>query len=325
MKFTADVRTHQGAHMEHRQIRGEGLARGLGWFSIGLGLAEMASPQSVAQLVGIEDGARTRALIRGYGARELANGVAILSQPDARWLWARVAGDVVDLSSLAAALQRDAGDHRKVALGLASVAGVMVADIVAARRLGSVSNGAVRPPARKDNTVRVSKTFTINRSREEVYGFWRQLDNLPRFMTHLESVELLGNRRSRWTARGPGGMKVAWEAETIEDTPNRSISWRSLPDSQIQNRGTVRFDRAPGNRGTELRVLLEYSPPGGRAANMLVKLIGQSPEQVIQEDLRRLKQLLETGEIPTSSGSSNLMRPAQPTGYGEPSMAGGRR
>jgi uncharacterized membrane protein len=310
--------------MEHTQIRGEGLARGLGWFSIGLGLAEMASPQSVAQLVGIEDGVRTRALIRGYGARELANGIAILSQPDAKWLWARVAGDVVDLSSLGAALQRDQVDARKVALGLASVASVMVADIVAARRLGS-ANESFRLARRKDNTVRVSKTFTINRSREEVYGFWRQLDNLPRFMTHLESVEVLGNQRSRWVARGPGGVKVAWEAETIEDTPNRSISWRSLPGSQIENRGTVRFDRAPGNRGTELRVLLEYAPPGGRAANTLVKMIGRSPEQVIQEDLRRLKQLLETGEIPTSSGSSSLMQPTQPTGHGEPRATGGRR
>ena len=309
--------------MERRQIRGDGLTRGLGWFSIGLGLAEMAAPQSVAQLVGIEDGARTRAMIRGYGARELANGLAILSQPDARWLWARVAGDVVDLSSLAAALQRDESDVRKVAFGLASVAGVMVADIVAARRLGSGSLGA-RSERRKDNTVRVSKTFTIRRSREDVYGFWRQLDNLPRFMTHLESVELLGNQRSRWVARGPGGFRVAWEAETIEDAPNRSISWRSLPGSQVENRGTVRFDRAPGNRGTELRVLLEYAPPGGRTADLLVKMIGQSPEQVIQEDLRRLKQLLESGEIAASSGSSSVLQAAQPTEYGEPVMAGGR-
>jgi uncharacterized membrane protein len=313
----------RGAHMERRQIRGDGLARGLGWFSIGLGLAEMAAPQSVAQLVGIEDGARTRAMIRGYGARELANGLAILSRPDARWLWARVAGDVVDLSSLAAALQRDESDVRKVAFGLASVAGVMVADIVAARRLGSGSLGA-RSERRKDNTVRVSKTFTIRRSREDVYGFWRQLDNLPRFMTHLESVELLGNQRSRWVARGPGGFRVAWEAETIEDAPNRSISWRSLPGSHVENRGTVRFDRAPGNRGTELRVLLEYAPPGGRMADLLVKMIGQSPEQVIQEDLRRLKQLLESGEIAASSGSSSVLQAAQPTEYGEPVMAGGR-
>jgi uncharacterized membrane protein len=323
-----DARLIKGVHMEHTQIRGEGLARGLGWFSIGLGLAELASPQSVAQLVGIEDGARTRALIRGYGAREIANGVAILSQPDARWLWARVAGDVVDLSSLVAALQRPGEtDRRKgrVALSLASVAGVMVADIFAARQLGSGSAGSLRQEKRKDNTVRVSKTFTINRSREEVYGFWRQLDNLPRFMTHLESVELLGNQRSRWTARGPGGLKVAWEAEMIEDAPNRSISWRSLPGSQVENRGTVRFDRAPGNRGTELRVLLEYAPPGGRAANMLVKMIGQSPEQVIQEDLRRLKQLLETGEIPTSTARSRTTQPAQPKGHGEPRAAGGRR
>src|SRR5919197_6351673 len=102
MKFTRCENSSEGVHMRHTQVRGEGLARGLGWFSIGLGLAEMASPQSVAQLVGIEDGERTRALIRGYGAREIANGIAILSQPDAKWLWARVAGDVIDLSSLAA-------------------------------------------------------------------------------------------------------------------------------------------------------------------------------------------------------------------------------
>ena len=148
--------------MEHMQIRGDGLAKGLGLFSIGLGLAEIAAPQSVAQLVGIEDGARNRAVIRGYGARELVNGLAILSQPDARWLWARVAGDVVDLSSLVSALQREGSDVRKVAFGLASVAAVMVADIVAARRLGSGSPRA-GSGKRKDNTVRVSKTFTISR------------------------------------------------------------------------------------------------------------------------------------------------------------------
>lgn len=309
--------------MEHTQVRGDGLAKGLGWFSIGLGLAEMASPQSVAQLVGIDDGERTRTVIRGYGAREIANGLAILAQPDSRWLWTRVAGDVLDLSSLAAALQRDDVDRGKVAFGLVSVAGVMVADIVAARQLGSAPD---RVRARqKDNTVRVSKTFTVNRSREEVYAFWRQLENLPRFMTHLESVEVLGNQRSRWTARGPAGVRLSWEAETIEDSPNRSISWRSLPGSQIDNRGTVRFDRAPGNRGTELRVQLEYAPPGGRAVNTLAKLIGRSPEQVIQEDLRRLKRLLETGEIPTSSGSTSILQPAQPTGYSEPRAAGGWR
>lgn len=309
--------------MAQTYARGDGLAKGLGWFSIGLGLAEMASPQAVAQLVGIDDGDRTRAVIRGYGAREIANGLAILAQPDAKWLWTRVAGDVVDLSSLAAALQRNDANRGKLAFGLASVAGVMVADIVAARQLGAAPAGTAA--RRKDDTVRVSKTFTINRSREEVYQFWRQLDNLPRFMTHLESVEILGAARSRWTARGPGGFTVSWEAEMIEDSPNRSISWRSLPGSRIENRGTVRFERAPGNRGTELRVLIEYAPPGGRAASMLLKLIGEAPEQMIQEDLRRLKQLMETGEIPTSSGSSSIMQPAQPTGYAPPRAAGGRR
>src|SRR5947208_2362111 len=247
MQFTRDARTHQGVHME-QQTRGEGLARGLGWFSIGLGLAEIASPQSVAQLVGIEDGTRTRALIRGYCAREIANGVAILSQPDARWLWARVAGDVVDLSSLAATLQRPDTEARRgrVAFGLASVAGVMVADIVAARQLGSGSADSLRQDKRKDNTVRVSKTFTINRSREEVYGFWRKLDNLPRFMTHLESVELLGNNRSRWTARAARSRRaMANRARQEEDDESHLLdgNWARRSTGRARAEGDQRARR----------------------------------------------------------------------------------
>ena len=304
------------------------LAKGLGWFSIGLGLAELAAPASVAQAIGVRDDNDARSLLRTYGAREIANGVAILGSGanDPEWLWTRVAGDVLDLATMGAALRRnDGADARKLALGMASVAGVLVADMIAARRLGR-ENGRtniaeMRP--RQRTSIRVSKTFTINASPEEVYSFWRQLDNLPRFMRHLESVEPLGGRMSHWVARGPAGMRVQWDAEMIEDTPQR-ISWRSLERADVPNSGTVEFRPAPGDRGTELRVRLQYDPPGGKAAKWFARLFGEEPGQQLYEDLRRVKSLIETGEVAQTPGSSSVFQPAQPL-PGRRRAAGGRR
>ncbi|HTI36557.1 MAG TPA: SRPBCC family protein [Vicinamibacterales bacterium] len=303
------------------------LAKGLGWFSIGLGLAELAAPASVARLIGVRDDEAARRLLRAYGARELANGVAILGSgaDDAEWLWTRAAGDVLDLATMSAAIRRNDGtDVRKLALGMASVAGVMVADVIAARGL-SQTNGqdrVTRMRPRQRTSIRVSKTFTINAQPDEVYSFWRQLDNLPRFMRHLESVEPLGGRMSHWVARGPAGMRIGWDAEMIEDTPQR-ISWRSLDRADVSNSGTVEFRPAPGDRGTELRVRLQYDPPGGRAAKWFAKLFGEEPEQQLHEDLRRVKSLIETGEISQTPGSSSVFHPAQPSAARR--AAGGRR
>ena len=304
------------------------LAKGLGWFSIGLGLAELAAPASVAQLIGVRDDDRTRNVLRAYGARELANGSAILGSgaDDPEWLWTRVAGDVLDLATMGAALRDgNRADGRKLAVGMASVAGVLAADVMAARRLGRENGPArmadLRP--RQRTTVRVSKTFTINAPPDEVYSFWRQLENLPRFMRHLESVEPLGGRITHWVARGPAGMKVEWDAETIEDTPQR-ISWRSLDQADVPNSGTVEFKPAPGDRGTELRVRLQYEPPGGKAGKWFAKLFGEEPGQQLYEDLRRVKSLIETGEIARTPGSSSAFQPAQPWARGR-RRRGGRR
>jgi uncharacterized membrane protein len=303
------------------------LAKGLGWFSIGLGLAELAAPASVAQMIGVRDDSDARTLLRTYGLREIANGAAILGSggDDAEWLWTRVAGDVLDLATLGAALRRPGEtDGKKLAFGVASVAGVFVADVIAARRLGRQNGRAnvteMRP--RQRTSVRVSKTFTINASPDEVYSFWRQLDNLPRFMRHLESVEPLGGRISHWTARGPAGMRVQWDAEMIEDTPQR-ISWRSLERADVPNSGSVEFRPAPGGRGTELRVRLQYDPPGGKAGKWFAKLFGEEPAQQLYEDLRRVKSLMETGEVAQTPGSSSVLQPAQP--YAGRRAAGGRR
>jgi len=158
--------------------------------------------------------------------------------------------------------------------------------------------------------VRVERAATINRPIEEVYNFWRNFQNFPRFMRHVESVEILGERFSRWRAKGPAGMTVEWEAEMIEDRDDW-IAWRSMEGADVQNSGSVRFQRAPGVRGTEVRVQLEYYPPAGALGRGIAWLFGEEPAQQIADDLRRAKQLLETGEIPLSEGPG-LWRPAQP-------------
>jgi uncharacterized membrane protein len=144
-----------------------------------------------------------------------------------------------------------------------------------------------------------------------VYGYWRNFSNFPQFMRHLKQVDVVDDRRSRWTAKAPAGMSVQWDAEIFEDREGEWIAWRSLPGSQIENRGSVAFTPAPGARGTEVRVRLEYRPPAGRFGRAVAMLFGEEPEQQVREDLRRFKQLMETGEIPLSDGPS-MWRPAQP-------------
>ena len=149
--------------------------------------------------------------------------------------------------------------------------------------------------------VKVVKAITINRPADELYRFWRNFENLPRFMRHLESVKVEGNR-SHWVARAPAGFTVSWDAEIINAQVNTLIAWRSLEGSQVSTAGSVHFSPAPGNRGTEVRVTLKYDPPAGKLGSMIAKLFGEEPGQQIDEDLRCFKQLTEAGEIPSTRG-----------------------
>ncbi len=145
--------------------------------------------------------------------------------------------------------------------------------------------------------ARVERTVTILRSPEELYARWRDLAHLPELMAHLESVTPIDDKRSRWVARGPGGTRVAWEAEITADEPGRLIAWRSVDGADIENAGSVRFTEAPGGRGTEVKVLLSYELPAGRLGEAAVSWLGESGDQEVREDLRRFKQQMETGEI----------------------------
>ena len=145
--------------------------------------------------------------------------------------------------------------------------------------------------------VKLDKTVPIDRSPEEIYRFWRDFENLPRVMDHLRSVRTIDERRSHWVAKAPAGLNVEWDAEIIEDVENRRISWRSLEDADVDSQGTVTFEPAADGHGTVVRLSLEYQPPGGKAGKVFAKLFGEEPNQQIDEDLRRLKRMLETDEI----------------------------
>jgi uncharacterized membrane protein len=154
--------------------------------------------------------------------------------------------------------------------------------------------------------IRVDQAITISQPRADVYRFWRNLSNLPRFMNHVESVREIDSQRSHWCVKAPAGRQVEWDAIIHNEVEGELIAWRSLPGAEVDSAGTVMFKDAPGGRGTELRVELQYNPPGGALGAVLAKLWGEEPSQQVHEDLLRLKQILEAGEVPTTTG--------QPTG-----------
>ena len=256
----------------------ETVAVGLGWFSIALGIAELAAPHSVARMIGVTPTDRTVALLRGYGAREVGAGLAILAQPNnPAWLWSRVAGDAVDLASLGAAMREPSTDRGKTAFATASVLAVTALDVWCAqqlareRRTGVYSDRrAAGTAATRDRRVRIVEAVTINQPIERVEERWSSLESMP------ESLRSL-NRMSN-------------------GSDERSI---------------VEFRQAPGGRGTEVRVEIEYTPRGGVIGAAMARVLGGDPTGQVRHDLRRFKQILETGEVVLSEGPS-LWRPAQP-------------
>jgi uncharacterized membrane protein len=172
---------------------------------------------------------------------------------------------------------------------------------------GALAYGSFSHPTRRA-AVHVRQAYTIGRPREELFAFWRNFENLPRFMRHLENVRIIDDRRSHWVACGPGNHLVEWQAEITQEVPGELIAWRSLHGSEIVHAGYVRFADAPGGRGTELYVSLEYSPPAGVIGAAVAKLFGADPEFQIREDLRSLRRFIETGEIPTTKGQPSGRR-----------------
>ncbi|WP_375447710.1 SRPBCC family protein [uncultured Fibrella sp.] len=165
----------------------------------------------------------------------------------------------------------------------------------------------------EDSTVEpleISRSITINKPRNEVYQYWRKLENLPKFMKHLQSVTQLDDRRSHWVAPVPGTEKIEsignieWDAEIVEEVENEKLIWRSVADATVDNAGEVRFQDAPPNRGTEVHVTIRYTPPAGQLGTSVAKLLQPAFRQMVKEDIRRFKRIMETGMIPSNEGPS---------------------
>lgn len=268
------------------------LAKGLGWFSVGLGLAELLAPRAIASISGVSN--KHTGLIRLYGLRELASGIAIFSQKEpTEAVWSRVAGDAIDLVSLGVACNSPEAKRGRITFATANVLAVTALDVICAMQLSG--NGT--------KGVHAKASCIVNRPLEEVYNYWRNFQNLPRFMRHLDSVTDLGDGRSHWKAKGPAGMEVEWDATIIADVPGEVITWRSLENADVDNAGAVRFVPAPGGRGTIVKVNLEYNPIGGVIGAGVAKLFGEEPQQQLDDDMRRFKQFLEVGEVVVSDAT----------------------
>ena len=160
--------------------------------------------------------------------------------------------------------------------------------------------------------IKIKKSVTVNASLEQLYSYWRNLSNLPKLFDNVLSVEVLDPTRSHWTLSVPGGMTLEWDAEITVDRKNEMIGWRSLDGADLDNAGYVRFERATGGRGTVVRVALQYNPPAGKVGAVLSTLLGEKPGSQVQEALRKLKQLMEAGEIPTTEDEEKLPHSMEP-------------
>lgn len=312
MAHIASSREAREGNSDPSRVREDQLASGLGWFSIGLGLAEVLAPGPMARLIGVSDSNKTRQLLRAYGVREITAGLGLLTRPrPAGWMWSRVAGDALDLATLVSSMSEGHGDRARTAAATAAVVGVTILDVIGGMKLSTPPPSSGTPEKPADGTV--VQTIIVNRSPEEAYGFWHDFANLPKFMTYLDSVEMRGDKQSHWRARGPVGASVEWDAETTADEPNRRIAWKSAQGSTFSNEGSVQFEPAAGDRGTMVRVEMRFLPASAMFASAFRTMMGGDLKRRIKHDLRNFKQMLELGEVTQSDASIHEgMHPAQP-------------
>jgi uncharacterized membrane protein len=288
-------------------VRQERLAHGLGWFAVALGMVQLLAPDGLGRMIGV---GRRPLLMRAMGAREVLSGLGVLRSPrPGRWLGARVGGDVLDMALLGLALTSGANRRARVGLALAAVAGVAALDLVSSQQVASHPRAKPRERPRT-GTIPVRVDLVVNKRPQECYDYWRDFSNFPRFMRHVEDVRVLDEKRSHWTVAGPAGRRIEWDAEIVEDVPGERIAWKAGAKAEVPNAGVVRFEPATGGRGTIVRIRMHYRPPAGELGSMVAHLLGEAPELQARHDLRRFKQVLETGEVPTTAGQPSGRRSA---------------
>jgi uncharacterized membrane protein len=269
------------------------LSRALGWASVGLGLPLLVRPADTTRAVGLGSSPKHRVAATLVGVREFAAATGLLVRPSSVWLWGRVAGDAMDLAMLGRALKNS--DGRGIRRTAAVTAGVVA--------IAAVDLYAALTRSRKESAMEITGTTTVRTSPEEVYAFWRRLDQLPTFMAHVDEVTTTGDRTSHWKVSAPFGRTVEWDAEITDEDPGRSIAWKSTGKADVENEGVVRFNPAPRDQGTEIHATIRYTMPGGKLGEAVARYFGEDPHQQLDDDLRRLKQILETGEVVRSDGA----------------------
>ena len=297
------VRDWRGREID---LDAERVALGLGWFSIGLGLIEVLAPRRLGRRFGMGYAAP---LLRLYGLREIVAGAGLLASRDkSPWLWARVAGDTLDLATLALGL---AGRRQGSALmGIAAVAGVTMLDLRAAREMEARELRSLAGAGRNAGgrgwrlgRTEIERAITIGKPSEELLHVWMRDDVLPRIMAHLAEVRQLGDNRAEWTVRIPGGAALRWRMHIAEADPERGLRFEAEPGGMpLITGGRVSFEKAPAGRGTVMRLHVDFAPPGGAAGRRLAALMGDMlPGALIDKSLHFFKAIAETGEIPTTA------------------------
>lgn len=275
------------------RLQHDPLVRGLGWASALLGVPQVVAPGGFARALGVDDTSRHRLVTTAVGVRELAAATGLLGRPRPGWLWGRVGGDLMDLATLTRALK----NHDGRSLGRTVAATAAVTAITATDVYAAVTR------TRRSAPMELTAATTVIKPPDEVYNLWSDLEHLPDFMAHLDEVRVTGPRTTHWRASAPFGKVVEWDAETTQDVPGQLIAWKSVDGADIDNSGEVRLVPAPGDRGTEIRVTLRYDLPGGALGKAAARYFGEEPHQQLDDDLRRFKQIAETGEVVRSEGA----------------------
>jgi uncharacterized membrane protein len=282
-------------------LKHDPLATGLGVLSLALAGPPLAATRAFCSLLAVGTGPRQRIAARIVGVRELAAAAALLARPNSLWLWGRVLGDAMDLTMLTRALlNHDGRGRRRTVAATAAVLGITATDIYAALSRSE-----------RETPMELTATTTVAKPVSEVYSFWKQFENLPTFMAHVDDVKTTGDGVSHWSVSAPFGKSVEWDAETVEDVADQRIAWHSKDGADVTNEGRVEFMAAPGGRGTELHVNISYSMPAGKLGEAVARYFGEDPHQQLDDDLRRLKQILETGEVVRSEGAPGGKRARQ--------------
>jgi uncharacterized membrane protein len=187
--------------------------------------------------------------------------------------------------------------------GAGAVAGFYAARAAVKKRINTLPYGY---------GIKLKQAITVNCPAEHLYNYWRNVTNLPALFENVLSVDVLDDRRSHWSLKVPGGMKLEWDAEITTDRKNEMIGWRSLDGADLDNAGYVRFERAAGGRGTVVRVALQYNPPAGKLGAAVSTILGKNPESQVREALNKLKQLMEGGEVATAADEKKLPHSTEP-------------